>query len=804
MNLASVLIIDDEADNFDVIETFLRDHNYQLHYAPNGQDAIAHLDTFKPDLILLDVMMPGIDGIEVCQRIKAIPKWNNVPIIMVTALISKDDIAKCLNAGANDFISKPLNSQEFQARVRSMLRIKEQQDRLERANALVHAQLEASLEGVIAADEQGRLVAYNQKMCEIWGVKPITINANNENLLLLPLLQKSDFPQPITQILEDTYDSPDRVTHGELINDGLTYEYFSSSVTSPTGKFWGFVWRFRDITDRKQYENNLQKAKELAEAALRVKSEFLAMMSHEIRTPINGVLGMTELLATTTLDREQNRFVQSIQTSGEILLTVINDILDFSKLESQQLLLENIPLDITQIIADTCALLSQAAESKGIGLLYHIDSNAPPYILGDPIRLRQILLNLANNAVKFTPKGEVRLSVSLLNESQNESLQSESQNEFLQHESRPSLLFEVRDSGIGLSPEQIQKLFQPFTQASIATARQYGGTGLGLAICQKLVQMMGGRIWAESSLGNGSTFSFVLPITAIDAMPPAIASPTEGRQRLRQSKRLHNNLTAKLPLNILVAEDNLINQELVLAMFSKMGYTPTIVNDGLEVLEALRNHPFDIVFLDVQMPRLNGLETASRIVHEWAEISKNQVTNCPRPTLIAMTASAMQGDREICLAAGMDDYISKPISFDTLERMLECWGNVPEEMTPPPPSAKAMEFDERALQEIEKVSLALPKRMIHLFLNEECPVLLKNLRQAISDSDRAQIEYASHTLKGISRMLGAKAFSDICSELELAAHNRQLENSDRLMLEIDQSFPSVVSYLEAYLAKNSP
>ena len=787
MNLASVLIIDDEADNFDVIETILGDRDYQLHYAASGQDAIAYLDTFQPDLILLDVMMPVMDGIEVCERIKALPEWQAVPIIMVTALNSKEDLARCMNAGADDFISKPLNSLEFRARVSSMLRIKEQHDRLERTNALIHAQLEASLEGIIAVDEQGRLVAYNQKICEICDLNAITSESTYQDLPLLPLLQAADFPHVITQILEETYDEPDQVIHGEVVINALTYEYFSSSVTSPSGRFWGFVWRFRDITDRKQYETNLQKSKEVAEAALRVKSDFLAMMSHEIRTPINGVLGMTELLATTSLDSEQNKFVQSIQTSGEILLTVINDILDFSKLESEKLLLEHLPIDVHGIIADTCALMSQQAESKGIGLDYQIDPQTPAYILGDPIRLRQILLNLANNAVKFTHKGAVRLAVSVSPETS------------LQTENQVGLLFEVQDSGIGLSSDQLQKLFQPFTQASIATARQYGGTGLGLVICQKLVQMMGGKIWAESSLANGSSFFFVLPVSVTNE-PPQSMIPLERRSVLRHAKSLSTDLATQLPLHILVAEDNLINQEMVLAMLSKMGYTPLIVNDGIEALEAIKSNTFNIVFLDVQMPRLNGLETATCIVEDWAKLSNNP----SRPILIAMTASAMQGDREMCLAAGMDDYISKPVSFDTLQRIIERWGNLPKGIEVQQDTIHLnTDFDDHALQEIEKVSLTLPKRMINIFLYEECPVLLAKLRQAIFDQDASQIEYVAHTLKGSSIMLGAKAFSEICFGLEVAGRNHQLEDSDRLMTEIDQSFPLVVAYLEDYLTKNS-
>ncbi len=433
------------------------------------------------------------------------------------------------------------------------------------------------------------------------------------------------------------------------------------------------------------------------------------------------------------------------------------------------------------------ALLSQQAETKGIELHYQIAANTPAYILGDPIRLRQILLNLANNAVKFTHAGAVRLSVSPYISPQTQS------------EEEITLLFEVKDSGIGLSPEQIQKLFQPFTQASIATARQYGGTGLGLAICQKLVQMMRGHIWAESSLGEGSTFSFTLPVSVTDERPH-VMTPYERRSMLRQSQPSSIALATQLPLNILVAEDNLINQEMVLAMLSKMGYAPMIVNDGLEAIDALKSSAFDIVFLDVQMPRLNGLETATYIVQEWSKLS----TSPSRPTLIAMTASAMQGDREMCLDAGMDDYISKPVSFDTLQRIIERWGNSsPEIEIQSTTDEVSTDFDSHALREIEKVSLDLPKRMINLFLNEECPSLLTKLHQAVLDQDASQIEYVAHTLKGSSRMIGARSFAETLLKLEVAGRNQQLDGCDRLLLELDQSYPLVIAYLEDYLDKNS-
>ena len=782
-DLPIILIVDDEPDNFDVIELILHEQNYVLHYASSGREALSRIDTFQPDLILLDVMMPQMDGIELCRRIRNLPAWKNIPIIMVTALSTKEDLAKCLNAGAYDFISKPLNTLEFRARVKSMLRIKKQQDLLERANCLINAQLEASLEGVIAADEQGRLVGYNRKFFQMWGINQDVIDNHADNLLLFPMLEEAEFAPELSQVLESTYDSPDQITKGEIINNNLIYEYFSSPVTSPNGKFWGFVWRFRDITERKNYEQNLQSAKDYAEAALRVKSDFLAMMSHEIRTPINGVLGMTQLLSTTLLNSEQQKFVQSIQTSGEVLLTVINDILDFSKLESGKLLLENLPVDVHRIVTDTCELLDKKAQEKGIELNFQIDEQVPPYFLGDSVRLRQILLNLTNNAVKFTSKGEVSLSVSARTENGLE------------------LIFAVRDTGIGLTPEQLQKLFQPFTQASISTARKYGGTGLGLAICQKLVWMMQGEIFVESTPEKGSTFSFVLPVVATEDLP---SDNLPSIEKSHPINTLNTDLATKLPLNILIAEDNAINQEFIQALLGKMGYTPVIVGDGVEAIEALKKNSYNIVFLDVQMPRMNGIETANYLVQNWSDVSASR----SRPILIAMTASVMQGDREMCLEAGMDDYISKPIFLDALERILERWGGVAKGIAPKQAmteisiATESMDFNQEALMELEQISMELPKRLISIFLQEEAPALLQKLHQASLERDPSQLEYAAHTLKSSSRMLGSTALADLCFEMEVAGRQQQMDGVEIMMKKCDRLFQGFDAYLKDYLASH--
>jgi len=644
----SILVVDDEPNNFDVIEAILRDQDYEVNYASSGQESLESLEILEIDLILLDVMMPDIDGIEVCERIKAIPKYRPIPIIMVTALSAKEDLAQCLNAGADDFISKPVNALELRARVQSMLRIKQQ--------------------------------------------------------------------------------------HEEL-----------------------------------------QDAKEAAEAALRIKSDFLAMMSHEIRTPINGVLGMTQLLFTTSLGSDQQKYLNGIQTSGELLLAVINDILDFSKFESGKLALEQIPLNLHQLAADICALLSRQAEAKGILLSLQIDEGVPPFILGDSIRLRQILLNLANNAVKFTDSGSVEVKISL------------------QSSETVPLLFSVTDTGIGISTEALQKLFQPFIQASISTTRKYGGTGLGLAICQKLIQIMGGKIWAESTSGKGSTFSFALPMLLAEAIPENVMdSPTP--------LELRSDFAQQFPHRILVAEDNLINQELIFAMLGKLGYVPKIVNDGLEAIEALQQMSYTLLFLDVQMPRMDGLETATYISEHWQEIAVDR----PRPIVIAMTASTMQGDREKCLEAGMDDYISKPIFFDVLQRIISSWSMKSSAI--PLVSQESIisqeltgVFEPNALIGLKQYSPDLPKRVIHLFQSQEAPHLFEVLRKALVNKDVSQIEFAAHSLKGSSSMLGAISFSQQCHTIEVAGGKQQLDGIELLFDRLEKEYKLVSEYLEAYL-----
>ncbi len=643
---------------------------------------------------------------------------------------------------------------------------------------------------------------------------------------------------------------------------------------------------YEDVTERKQAEEELAKARDAALELARIRSEFLANMSHEIRTPLNAIIGMSSLLSGTELSAQQTEFTTTISNASDALLAIINQILDFSKMESGKMTLESLDLDLRNLIESATELLAVRAQAKGLDVKVSIDKNVVTALRGDPTRIRQILINLLTNAVKFTDTGEVTVKASLVNETAGHA----------------TIRLAVSDTGIGIPMDAQKKLFQAFSQADTSTTRKYGGTGLGLAICKRLVELMGGEIGVVSEKEEGSTFWFVLRFekqvsgvvvesvkenlkdlkvlllssnhteqknlkkylstwktkvdTAVsgakalhmirekslnkdpykivlldmdisdmeglafalkiksdhDMISPKLIALTSLSQPLEQDVIREAGIAACLTrpikqsslfdslmsvidelkpagpdkqaaalhtkqkfFRILVAEDNPVNQRVAQLQLQKLGYTPHIVNSGQEAIEEIENHRYDLVFMDCQMPQMDGYQ-ATKIIREL----EGEDRHTP---IVAMTANALGGDRKKCMEAGMDDYMSKPIKVDTLAAVIAKWD---------------VSLDQAVLESLREMgdgNNKLLKDVISRFL-EDTPSRLQTIHQAAEDKDAKELEKATHSLKGSSGNVGAKGLWAICEKIEALASADKLEAAIALLEDLDDEFKHLKPELE--------
>ena len=600
---------------------------------------------------------------------------------------------------------------------------------------------------VIITDAQGRTEWVNRAFTELTGHTLADIAGRKPGDLLQS--DQTD-PQAVARIAQALREG--RSVREELLNrtkDGR--EYWVALQITPVVDARGRIERFVsvqvDITERKRQErvilehnaqleervrartSELARAKELAEAATMAKSQFLANMSHEIRTPLNAIIGLSHLCLATTLQPRQQDYLAKIEQAGQSLMRIVNDILDFSKIEAGSLDLESAPLRLSDVTDRVLALLGETARAKDLELTVDIAQAVPEVLVGDALRLEQVLLNLCGNAIKFTHRGSVRLVIDTV----------------AVDDETVELAFEVRDTGIGIAAEQSKRLFQAFSQADSSTTREFGGTGLGLAICKRLVERMGGRIGVRSAPGTGSTFFFNLRLGRQVPRGLGSAASHPDEVELEAMRRRHQGA------RIMVVEDNAFNQQVVREMMESVGAEVVVATSGREALERLAEDPgFDVVLMDMQMPDIDGLE-ATRRIRETAGLSGLVV--------IAMTANATAEDRRRCIEAGMNDFETKPVLPSRLFRTVGRW-------LPDPPACKAVDLSRlSALFGEDRGKLA---RLNEVFVRT-ADTTMSLMQRARAQQDIAELGRLAHKLRGSASALGADALAACCQAIESAA-----------------------------------
>jgi PAS domain S-box-containing protein len=694
---------------------------------------------------------------------------------------------------------------------------------LEKSEAQLLKTIDTALDAVVTTDAAGMITAWNAQAKTIFGWSEQEALGRPLDSLIIPAGGRDGYRRELAHFLEsrETQFLNQRIERTAVRKEGGEFPVEWSMSPIWINNECVFSSYIRDITERKQAEDAqssyriqlehevsmrtealkaLREAKELAESASRAKSDFLAHMSHEIRTPMNGILGITELLQQTELSEKQHHFVDIVYRSGATLLKLINDVLDFSKVEAGKIELECIRLDLPKTVSEVTDLFSEQVQRKGITLTYVLAESVPSVLQGDPVRLQQVLMNLVSNAVKFTQCGSITLTVTVAEDSASHAL----------------VRFEVQDTGIGVEPAVQAKIFEAFSQADGSTSRNNGGTGLGLSIVKHLVQLMGGTVGVRSEPGQGATFWCTARLEKVSG------NTREGRKRFpskRDDVRPNGVLQLREPkitgTRILLAEDNPVNREVAVCMLEQLGCQVVAVEHGRDAVAKTECAQFDLVLMDCQMPEMDGF-SASKAIRDGEQRTGRHVP------IVALTAHAMGGDRELCLAAGMDDYMTKPFTQGELGNMIQRWVQRPgdeaaltsdqSKAVPAEPAQSPSDLTEQEtrqapvralpdepladqvldqLRELRRPGRPDPIVKILTSFLESSATYVSAIHQAVVHQDAEALFRAAHALKSSSAMIGAMGLSSILKDFELLGRQGNVAESHERMAELDAVYEAV-------------
>lgn len=725
----NILLVDDYPENLLAIEAVLGDLNYNLVKCLSGEEALRALLKDDFAVIVMDVQMPGMDGFETARMIKSRDKTKEIPIIFVSATSKEaQHMFAGYAVGAIDYMLKPFVPQIFRSKIEGFVRmyvgnktlqqqavlLQQQTQELERMNkelmrtayqltkseAVKSVISSTSMDTMITFDKNGTILTVNPSVYPMFGYREKEVVGKQVDELIPGICVRQ------LDLMGEA--AMDGISSGRLIEvmprrkDASVFHAEIKLGSTLVDEEVIFACTVSDISERKKSEEEILAAKEAAEVADRAKTEFLAMVSHEIRTPMNGILGMTNLLMETELNEEQKDFAEIILKSGDSLLSVINDILDYAKIEAGKLELEMVPFDLKSCVDESLDLFIAKSRESNLDILCSISPDLPEYLYGDVTKLRQILMNLISNAIKFTHEGHIDVDVRLAEDSPDD---AERQEEGI------VVQFRVSDTGVGIPEDKLPLLFQPFSQLDSSMTRKYGGTGLGLAICKNLVELMGGTIEACANEPKGACFTFTVRLKQMEECYPALEGDPAEDHPLPGSRpweapphsdsfsfsamlsETYTETTAAsetsaasrlflkanvLPFTlgtgdrgvpapsersrVLVVEDNDVNQKLILKLLDRLGIEADVAENGEAAVAMAKNRFYDMIFMDMKMPVMDGLE-ATRLINGDARAGK-------QPVIVAMTANVLPGDRQRCLEAGMTDYISKPIRLEMLEAII--------------------------------------------------------------------------------------------------------------------------------------